>query len=175
MAKIKKLKTKLSDDPAVMLKQAVSDLKAAIKAGYDIDMSDWYRKDYRGCHVCLAGAALIRRHAHPRDGFDLDKCKIKQKLLALDDFRCGLIYSGLARLGLQEVYGASDAPDLDISSSLFENDPEKFFQAMEGVIEILKVLKKRNEAKVKLRKEMKEALQVFDSEITMVSSSIGVA
>ena len=55
-------KNTLSDHPAVFFAQAIYDFhKCDSDDKYDIDFEKWWKVNYRGCTVCVAGAVIEKR------------------------------------------------------------------------------------------------------------------
>lgn len=109
---------KLPDKPSELIELALKDLETVEKLSilYKVDMATWHDKLVlfkQKCKVCLAGAVIacslgesVFKHIRPEDfkGTDPDTY---YKLISLNYFRMGDIYSGL-----RTFYKDKDNPDL---------------------------------------------------------------
>lgn len=136
--------------PSELLEHALMDLEAveAMPDKYVIDMNDWH--DFNGykCHVCLAGAVLANTLGYDYtdseeevlDGLDP---KIDRLTSAINEFRCGYIYSGLVYMG----YGDNIPEELKeypvkkaykICSQYIPGKGDKFKESIRMIIRDLK-------------------------------------
>lgn len=95
--------------PSEVIFMALDDLAAVEKNKklFKVDMGTYhdFREETKKCHVCLAGALLVNRlDFDPKndDEFffrDIPDA-VKDRLYALDEFRCGHIREGLDLMGV---------------------------------------------------------------------------
>lgn len=131
----------LPSRPSKLIRLALGDLQAAVKAGYGVDMDAWVRKTASGkCTVCFAGACMVSqfgqvakmaKKAKTGEGVmpaDLSDDEIK-RLKALDLLRMGKIKDALLML---------DTPNNEIPFNMkgnvcitqYDEDPKRFFEQM---------------------------------------------
>ena len=93
---MKKLKLGLSKNPGRALLQALDDLKRLEKdPRYIIDMAIFHYPSHSGhCHICLAGAVMASK-LDPREWVVPSYFVERDRLMGVDDFRCGLWAAGL--------------------------------------------------------------------------------
>ena len=131
---------RLSEVPSELIRQAMSDYEQAMAhSHYEVDMTRWHagtQGKMEACKVCLAGAViafsldvLVEAKSNPHQ-FEFDTC---QKLHALDDFRCGRIYSGLNLMNKQIP---ENMPHFTAISQFNGKNPEMWTQDMYHLIEL---------------------------------------
>lgn len=132
MAKVKSAKAhKLPSKPSALIRLALADLRAVEKSKkYVVNMGKYHGADLTGkCEVCFAGAvmamslgAAISVEMVPTD-FPV---ATKRKLEALNYFRCGMIGSALAELGLKRPGSLATSIQVDD----YGVDPARFKKDM---------------------------------------------
>jgi hypothetical protein len=130
---------KLPDKPSELLLVALADLEAVEQdKRYVVNMRVWHEANGQ-CAVCLAGSVMAKTlNVSPVDSvipdvFDVDAY---DKLLTLDDFRCGSLDYGLRRLGLPET-GIDNIDSLDEWGADYDGNREEWWNAMLGIVGIL--------------------------------------
>lgn len=93
---------KLPDKPSELIRVALADMKKAQDKGHRIDMDHWSVEEGKKCAVCLAGALMAETGDAGYRKFDPDDFDVetRKKLYAIDDFRQGMVNSGLVVMGL---------------------------------------------------------------------------
>lgn len=102
----------LPNKPSELIRLALSDLEKCQKMkSRGINMTTWRSVEKNGvCYVCFAGAVMDRT-LKLKDTNLLDlPSKIKDKLIALNYFRQGLVYYGLISLGIFELFKCVKIP-----------------------------------------------------------------
>lgn len=100
-----KIKDTLPNKPSELIRVALQDLRKVERSKkYLISMESWhmpthlYSSELPKCYVCLAGAVMAKEFDIPVDDYATPYTfprKIEDKLIALNNFRCGWIYSAL--------------------------------------------------------------------------------
>lgn len=136
----------LPDKPSELILVALQDLEKVEKDPlFNVNMSEWvfYNSYTHRCHVCLAGAVMMktleaRGYKLPRDAASISPSNFgfkeyQSKLLALDSFRLGDVGEGLEEMGLF-------APQLNYCYTMpsYNNNPEKFKRRMRAMSRMLR-------------------------------------
>ena len=137
-----KPKELLPKKPSVLLRLALKDLEVCRNSpDYTISMGHWYYKDADDlCSVCLAGAVMSQTLG--LDPGESQSCgpytsdlsisdNTRNRLLALNSFRCGNLLGGLNRLGCKPP---KDLPET-VRITQYEISPEKFLEDMYKLVE----------------------------------------
>ena len=142
---------RLPGRPSKLLKVAIADLQASVKAGMKVDMNLYYRKNDAECTVCLAGAVMarslnaaakIKKVAGDSEGdrmlYSSSFPREELALMALDDLRVGDIQMAFAHLGLRkpEEYNMVGS----VSVPYYEEGHKEFVQAMKALAKELERL-----------------------------------
>lgn len=130
--------------PSQLLRVAVADLKKVEKdERYVVDMDRWHRPLFTSnsggikCHVCLAGSALAKSLGiSPDEPFScLDigiSDKFKDRMSALNYFRCGAVVMGLHNMGINDRRVPAElTKKLPIVE--YKSDKKKFKRQMLGL------------------------------------------
>lgn len=127
--------TKLPNKPSELIRLAIADLtKVERSAAYRVDMGHYHEPveltdpvQYV-CAVCFAGAVMAKtldaskRDRVTPDCFDRDTA---HKLHALNEFRTGLVRSGLCMMGIRYI----DSP-VQVPVAVYKYDRNQFKQDM---------------------------------------------
>ena len=132
----------LPDKPSELIKAALLDLRRCeYDPRYEIFMLDWHvpgtvnGKRPHLCYVCMAGAVMAKTLASDINKDIMPnsyrKNRIEKKLLAINEFRRGRVFEGLAYLGMQE----SKIPNRKIVE--YKDDKESFYSEMNVLSTVL--------------------------------------
>lgn len=166
VAKKRTIKSKvLPMMPSQLIDIAVRDMKAALKKGWVIDMSDWYNpkatvkctvsedtviEEYTVCTACAAGAVMAISLANAKQQKQSlspsNFSKNYKQLAAIDSLREGKLSNAADELGMLDIVNDADAylkaKELNTFIPTFDmKKPEVFFKAMAA---FSKKLKKAN-------------------------------
>lgn len=165
---------KLSSQPSVLMRQAIHDVKLAARTkGFQLDVEHTFFQKEPGddgkpiCVVCVGGATAACRipsirklvsdktlsHANYDSFFDSLSEGDTGKIYAIDHFRSGNVYDGLAemhkvlpanskwRKKIDEVLACHTFDGLHVSDvTQHRKDPKQFFKDMNRVIKSLERL-----------------------------------
>lgn len=99
----------LPDKPSELIELALADLEKveADREHYRVDMGAWHEPKYGLCYVCLAGAVMAKTMNFSRiDSVDpvnsVHSPGDENKLMALNEFRVGMIDHGLHYMGITD-------------------------------------------------------------------------
>ena len=136
----KKPKELLPKKPSVLLKLALKDLESCRSSpDYVIDMDIWHYSDGETCNVCLAGAVMSQTLGlEPAESLSIGPWStggltdnVRNRLLALNHFRCGNLLSGLNKLSCKKP---KDLPET-VRITQYGTSPEKFLADMYKLVE----------------------------------------
>lgn len=119
---------KLPNKPSQLIDLAIDDLeKVENSERYRVNMSEWHTPYDETCHVCLAGAVMaMELQADPLDELcPEDFEQLDGALLALDQFRRGLVGEGLQLLWLTTsapVAASRNVMRYDVNPTQFKAD-----------------------------------------------------
>lgn len=91
--------------PSELIALALDDLKKAEQSKkYTIDMDFWHGPTFdTSCSVCLAGAVIAGTLKVPfneqLEPWEIEDLKVANRMVGLDSFRCGCVFSGLDYMG----------------------------------------------------------------------------
>lgn len=135
----------LSNTPSKAVKQCLEDLRMVEKnKNYCVNMNAWHDPfpGQKLCYVCLGGARLARLVDNHLISSEPSCAGIeKQKIISMDYFKSGLIFSGLEcfygleKYDVEEVLGKISPKYADFPD--YKDDRDGWYDGMEAVIKIL--------------------------------------
>lgn len=137
-------KIDLPEKPSDLILVALEDLEKVEKSKtYKVFMEDWHNPfDGKKCEVCFAGSVMAMEGRLSKNKYvEADKCfdeKTWEKFYALNNFRRGMVVSGLNCMGI-------DAPDLLCEADMkvfvpdYDRNPSQFKADMLAISDMLKL------------------------------------
>ncbi len=129
---------RISKKPSRAISQALDDLRKVERSSkYEVDMDIWHGgRDLddefgdRKCTVCLAGAVMAKTLKKPMDQDVVPENfnkEVRKQLIGLNQFRIGLVTSGLRSFGIKKPTSTldRDIEDYDIDRRQFYRDLRK--------------------------------------------------
>ena len=135
--------------PSELIELAMSDMKATIEQGIEINMSTWGERDPNDvskiCHVCFAGSVMLQeKDVSVMKGIDFDSeaSKYENQYQFLDSIRCGDLSDAMEHLDikhpLDSIYSECGWNYRILNWISYEDDETKFYSQLENMIKYLK-------------------------------------